>query len=137
MYYINPPILPDNKRFSPRFPVRAALNEYVRDRPTPAVAIDISVSGLSIRKPTAPRIHHAGVIGLEVELPGTGEVIWASAAPRFHAVGREYQLSGLLFLDMARKHRSLLHDYVHERRERWRRLFAPRPIYTSRLGCPI
>jgi hypothetical protein len=136
MYYTST-LLPDNKRLAPRFPVQAALNEYIRDRPTPAVALDVSVAGLSIRKPIAPRVHHAGVIGVEVELPGTGEVIWASAAPRFHAVGPEYQLSGLLFLDMARKHRSLLHDYVNERRERWRRLFAPRPIYTNRFGCLI
>lgn len=136
MYYIST-LLPDNKRFAPRFPVRANLNEYVRDRPSPAVALDVSVAGLSIRKPIAPRVHHSGVIALEVELPGTGEAIWASAAPRFHAVGPEFQLSGLLFLDMARKHRRLLQDYINERRERWRRLFAPRPIYTSRFGCPI
>ena len=136
MYYISA-LLPGNKRLSPRFPVQASLNEYIRDRPSPAVAFDVSVSGVAIRKPTAPRIHHAGVIGLELELPGTGEAIWASATPRFHAVGREFQLSGLLFLDMARKHRRLLHDYVNERRERWRRLFAPRPVYTSRFGCLI
>jgi len=136
MYYLST-LLPDNKRFAPRFPVQANLNEYIRDRPSPAVALDVSVAGLSIRKPIAPRVHHAGVIALEVELPGTGEAIWASAAPRFHAVGPQFQLSGLLFLDMARKHRRLLHDYINERRERWRRLFAPRPIYTSRFGCPI
>ena len=136
MYYISA-LLPGNKRLAPRFPVQAGLNEYVRDRPSPATALDVSVAGLAIRKPTAPRIHHAGVIGVEVELPGTGEVIWASAQPRFHAVGPEFQLSGLLFLDMARKHRRLLHDYVNERRERWRRLFAPRPIYTSRFGCLV
>ncbi len=136
MYYI-PSLGLDNKRFAPRFPVSANLNEYVRDRPSPATALDVSVAGLAIRKPVTPRIHHSGVVALEVELPGTGEVIWASAQPRFHAVGPQFQLSGLLFLDMARKHRRLLHDYVSERRERWKRLFAPRPIYTSRFGCLI
>jgi hypothetical protein len=126
-----------NRRISPRFPVQAAINEYIRDRPSPALAMDVSLAGLAIRKASTPRLHHAGIVGLEVELPGTNEVIWASAEPRFHAVGHRFQLSGLLFLDMARKHRRLLHDYVGERRERWRRLFGPRPIFTSRFGCLI
>jgi hypothetical protein len=127
----------NNRRISPRFPVTAHLNEYIRDRPSPALALDVSMAGLAIKKPSTPRLHHAGVVGIEVELPGTHEVIWASAEPRFHAVGGQFQLSGLLFLDMARKHRRLLHDYVAERRERWRRLFAPRPVFTSRFGCLI
>jgi hypothetical protein len=117
--------------------VQAHLNEIVRDRASPAVAFDVSLAGLAIRKPTVPRLYHAGVVGIELELPGTEEVIWASAAPRFHAVGTRFHLSGLLFLDMARKHRSLLHDYISERRERWRRLFAPKPISVSRFGARI
>ena len=120
MYYIPAPGY-DNRRITPRFPVRANLNEYIRDRPSGAIALDLSVSGLSIRKPLGPRGPHSGVVALEVELPGTNEIIWASAEPRFHSVGRDFQSSGLLFLDMARKHRRLLHDYVNERRERWRR----------------
>ena len=136
MYYISA-LAGHNKRLAPRFPVKTGLNEYIRDRPTPGLALDVSVAGVAVRRPAGPRIHHAGVVAIEVELPGTGEVIWASAEPRFHAVGQDYHLSGLLFLDMARKHRRLLLDYVSERRERWRRLFAPRPIYTSRFGCLI
>jgi hypothetical protein len=128
---------PANRRITPRFPVQATINEIVRDRASPAVALDVSLSGLAIRKPTVPRLYHAGVVGIEVELPGTNETIWASAEPRFHAVGPRFQMSGLLFLDMARKHRRLLHDYVSERRERWRRLFTPKPIYVSRFGCRI
>lgn len=128
---------PANRRISPRFPIQAQLNEVVRDRASPAVAFDVSLAGLAIRKPTVPRLYHAGVVGIEVELPNTNEIIWASAEPRFHAVGQRFHLSGLLFLDMARKHRRLLHDYVSERRERWRRLFAPRPVFASRFGCLI
>ena len=136
MYDVTSPSGAD-RRISPRFPVSANLNEYIQDRACPAMALDVSLAGLAIRKLSAPRLHHTGVVGLEVQLPGTNEVIWASAEPRFHAVGHRFQLSGLLFLDMARKHRRLLHDYVGERRERWRRLFAPRPVFTSRFGCLI
>src|SRR4029079_7226773 len=86
-----------------------------------------------IRKPTA-RIPDARVVGLELELPGTSEVIWASAEPRFHSVAANVHFSGLHFLAMARKRERLIRDYVRERRERWLRLFAPRPTYVSRFG---
>jgi hypothetical protein len=124
----------DDRRLGPRFPLRTYMHQYVRDVPYQALALDVSESGLAIRKPTAP-VPDARVVGLELELPGTGEVIWASAEPRFHSVGAKTHFSGLHFLHMARKHEHLIRDYVSERRERWLRLFTPRPIYVSRFGC--
>jgi hypothetical protein len=110
------------------------MNQYVRDEPFKALALDVSETGLAIRKPTE-RIPHTRVVGLELELPGTGEIIWASAEPRFHSVSARDHFSGLHFLGMARKHERLIRDYVRERRERLLRLFAPRPVYVSRFGC--
>ena len=125
---------PDDRRITPRFPLRTYMNQYVRDEAYQALALDVSETGLAIRKPTAP-IPHTRVVGLELELPGTSEVIWASAEPRFHSVGAREHFSGLHFLGMARKHERLIRDYVRERHERWLRLFSPRPIYVSRFGC--
>jgi hypothetical protein len=127
----------DNRRLSPRFPVRATLNEYIAEEEAPGIALDVSMAGLALRTAPMEKPRETTVVAVEVELPGTGEAIWASAQPRFHAIGPGYDVSGLLFLDMARKHRRLLHDYVNERRERWRRLFGPRPVFTSRFGCLI
>jgi hypothetical protein len=110
------------------------MNQYVQDTPYQALALDVSEDGLAIRKPIAP-IPHSRVVGLELELPGTGETIWASAEPRFHSVAARTQFSGLHFLAMATKHERLIRDYVRERRDRWLRLFSPRPIYVSRFGC--
>ena len=124
----------DNRRLAPRFPMRTYLNQYVLDNPYRALALDLSEAGLAIRKPIAP-IPHAKVVGLELQLPGSSEIIWASAQPRFHAVGENIHFSGLRFLAMAGKHERLLRDYVRDRQERWRRLFAPRPVYVSRFGC--
>jgi PilZ domain-containing protein len=124
----------DDRRSAPRLPLRTYMHQYVRDVAYQALALDVSEEGLAIRKPTAP-IPHARVMGLELELPGTGEVIWASAEPRFHSVAAREHFSGLHFLGMARKHERLIRDYVRERHERWLRLFAPRPIYVSRFGC--
>ena len=133
MYDINSPVQ-DNRRLTPRFPLRTYLNQYVRDNPYRAVALDVSETGLAIRKPVAP-IPHAKVVGLELQLPGSSEIIWASAEPRFHAVGQNIHFSGLHFLAMAGKHERLLRDYVRDRHDRWLRLFAPRPVYFSRFGC--
>ena len=74
------------------------------------------------------------------EKPVTGRLVLLlsgdpSAEPRFHSVGGGMHFSGMHFLSMARKHESLIRDYVRERRDRWRRLFSPRPIYVSRFGC--
>ena len=125
---------PDDRRTNPRVPLRTYMKQYVRDVPYQALALDVSEAGLAIRKPTE-RIPHARVVGLELELPGTSEVIWASAEPRFHAVGAQTHFSGLHFIGMARKHEKLIRDYVRERRERLLRLYTPRPIYVSRFGC--
>jgi len=125
---------PGDRRTAPRFPLRTYMNQYIGDDAFKALALDVSEQGLAIRKPTA-RIRHTRVVGLELELPGTGEVIWASAEPRFHSVDARTHFSGLHFVAMARKHEHLIRDYVRERRERWLRLFTPRPIYVSRFGC--
>ena len=78
-----------------------------------------------------------GSSALELELPGTSEVIWASAEPRFHSVGAQTHFSGLHFLAMARKHERLIRDYVRERRERWLRLFTPAPDLRQPLRLPL
>ena len=125
---------PDDRRSTSRLPLRTYMNQYVRDLPYRALALDVSEEGLAIRKPTQP-IPHSRLVGLELELPGTSEVIWASAEPRFHAVGAGTHFSGLHFVGMASKHERLIRDYVRERRDRLLRLLAPRPIYVSRFGC--
>jgi c-di-GMP-binding flagellar brake protein YcgR len=111
-----------NRRIDPRLRLQLYLNEYVKDREYRALALDISESGLSLQKLTEPVVPHAAVVGLELELPGTNELIWASAEPRFDAVGVDFHVSGLRFCGMARKHQRLLRDYVRERRLRFARL---------------
>jgi hypothetical protein len=111
-----------NRRVDNRLRLQVYLNEYIKDREYRALAMDISESGLSIQKLTEPVVPHAPVVGLEIELPGTSELIWAAAEPCFDAVGTDFHVSGLRFRGMARKHQRLLRDYVRERRLRIARL---------------
>lgn len=113
-----------NRRIDPRLRLQLYLNQYIKDREYRALAVDISESGLAVQKLTEPVVPHASVIGLELELPGTNETIWCAAEPRFDAVGNDFHVSGLRFRAMARKHRSLLRDYVRERRLRIARLLS-------------
>jgi c-di-GMP-binding flagellar brake protein YcgR len=111
-----------NRRIDNRLRLQIFLTQYIKDRPYRALAVDISESGLAVEKLTEPVVPHAPIIGLELELPGTSELIWAAAEPRFDSVGRDFHVSGLRFRAMARKHERLLRDYVRERRLRIARL---------------
>lgn len=139
MTYMYDPCLPgaNNRRLVPRLRLNARMNEYVADDGFPAVALNVSETGLSIRKPMEVRAPKSAFVALELELPGTNEVIWASAQTRFHAVAAQFQYSGLLFSSMARKHQRLLRDYVRERQARLQRLLAPRTVFHSRFGALV
>jgi hypothetical protein len=118
----------DDRRTDPRLQLQLYLNEYIKDRPYRALAVDISEQGLAVHKLTEPVVPHAPKVGLEIVLPGTNEIIWAAAESRFEAVGPDFHFSGLRFCAMARKHRHLLRDYVRERRLRIARLLRF-PLY--------
>jgi hypothetical protein len=139
MTYMYDPRLPiaNNRRHAPRLRLNTRMNEYIADDGYPAVALNVSETGLSIRKPTKTRAPKSGLVALELELPGTNEVIWASAQTRFDATGAEFQFSGLLFFSMARKHQRLLRDYVRERQARLQRLLSPRTVFHSRFGALV
>jgi hypothetical protein len=124
----------DNRRLSPRLRMRVFMNEYVGDDPCQALARDLSETGLALLKLPVTAATPTNIVTLEVALPGTNETIWAAAQPRFESLGPDYQVSGLRFVSMARKHERLIRDYVRERRERLARLFSLRPIVQSRFA---
>jgi c-di-GMP-binding flagellar brake protein YcgR len=110
------------RRSDGRLRLQLYLNQYIKDRPYRALALDISEAGLAVHKLTEPIVPHARIVGLELELPGTSEVIWAAAESRFDTVNEDFHVSGLRFYAMARKHQRLLRDYLRERRLRLARL---------------
>jgi c-di-GMP-binding flagellar brake protein YcgR len=129
MYSIGIPTSSE-RRSEPRFRVRVHLNQYIRERAYRAEALDISETGLSVQRLTERVVRPARIVALELELPGTREVIWASAEARFDSIGDDFHVSGLRFAAMARKHQRLLSDYVHERIQRLERLLGRRSLYS-------
>jgi hypothetical protein len=118
------------RRLTPRLRLALTMNQYVKDDPCPALARDVSEGGLALQRRVDPNQSQVELVNLEIQLPGTNETIWAAAEPRFDALHRSLQVSGLRFVSMARKHERLIRDYLRERRERLARLLAPRPIHS-------
>ncbi|MES1157958.1 MAG: PilZ domain-containing protein [Haliangium ochraceum] len=118
MNYIKPGL---ERRFTPRVRVEMFLNQYVRDLPFRALATNLSATGLLMCKLLEPRILLSRVVSIEFEIPGTGEVVWARAEPRFDALEENFHTSGLTFTAMAGKHERLLKQFVLEKK------YSPRP----------
>jgi hypothetical protein len=117
MGYVGQPV---ERRFASRVRVEMFLNQYVRDRPFRALAINLSPTGLLVQKLIEPGTLLARVVSLEFELPGTGEVVWACAEPRFDALDQDFQTTGLTFTGMAGKHERLLREFILEKScQRW------------------
>jgi len=53
------------------------VNKIVGDQPHLARARDISISGIYLQKLIEPAVDSDGMIGLEMMLPGSDQVIWA------------------------------------------------------------
>jgi hypothetical protein len=92
------------------------LNQYVRDLPFRALATNLSPSGLLIQKLLEPTIPLSRVVSVEFEIPGTGEIVWARAEPRFDTLDEDFHTSGLTFTGMAGKHERLLRDFVFDKK---------------------
>jgi hypothetical protein len=115
-----------DRRFSPRVRVEMFLNQYIRDRPFRALATNLSPAGIQLRKLVERNVPLGRVVGVEFEIPGTGEVVWARAEPRFDALDEDFQMSGLAFTAMASKHERLLRAFVQEKQDRpWWRFRRP------------
>jgi c-di-GMP-binding flagellar brake protein YcgR len=105
----------DDRREDPRVSMALFLNQYVRDQPHRALAVNLSPTGLFVQKLAHPVIGHARTVGLEFELPGTNEIIWARAESRFDAIADDFHVTGLRFSAMAVKHERLIRDFVREK----------------------
>jgi hypothetical protein len=97
-------MLSTDRRYLHRLPLEMYLNTYVADRPSRGFTSNLSESGL----------------GLEFNLPGTSETIWAAGQYCYDEVDDYMNGSGIRFVAMAGLHERLLREYLREaRRKRW------------------
>jgi len=125
-----------SRRGNVRIPLRIMLKQYIQDTPADCISTDVGVSGIGVWRQMRPLEPWAREVGLEFELPGTSEVIWACGRIAFDHMTSTLQCTGIRFTTMANLHRSLLRDYVAEYRQRLLKhhAAAARQSFTPRVA---
>lgn len=102
-----------DKRKNARVPLDIYLNKYMGGVPYMARTADISQEGVSLARLIEPE-REARRVGLQFQLPGSEEVIyaegevvreWVEASPR-------HERSGVRFTLLTERHRRMIDDYV-------------------------
>jgi hypothetical protein len=102
-----------NKRKNTRVPLDIYVNKYMGGVPYMARVADIGSEGVSLARLIEPE-QRARRVGLQFQLPGSEEVIyaegevvreWVEAAPR-------HERSGVRFTLLTERHRRMIDDYV-------------------------
>ncbi len=100
------------KRKRIRAPLDVYLNKYVAGVPYMARAADISTEGLSLAHLIEPD-HERKRVGLQFQLPGSEEVIYAEGEIVREWLGAEEpEGSGVRFTLLTERHRRLIDAYV-------------------------
>jgi hypothetical protein len=107
---------PNDRRLGFRVPLEMFLNEYVQDRAHRALTVNISETGVYLNKVLSPISRSNRVVGLEFELPGTGETIWARGEICYDSLDDYFHGQGVRFTGMPRLHARMLRDYCIEKR---------------------
>ena len=105
-----------DRRFGFRIPLEVMFTSYVRDRPVRALSADLSDSGLGLATVTGLAPPPGAVVGVELELPGVTDSIWARGEITHTRPGSLASGLGLRFVAMARAHARVLRDFVVESR---------------------
>jgi hypothetical protein len=105
------------RRLGMRVPLPIFLNQYIEDRPLRALASDVSPTGIHVKTVKLPlRRPATRTVALEIELPGTGETIWARGEIRYQRAEGGVHSSGIRFTAMPSLYAKLLRDYCAEAR---------------------
>jgi len=110
---------PSDRRIGVRVDLELFLTQYVRDRPYRVMSTNLSETGVFVHRVALggePALPAGTVVGLELELPETSEVVWARGQVCRDSWGRQIAGTGVRFADMPRVHARLVRDYCHHQR---------------------
>ncbi|HEX8108689.1 MAG TPA: hypothetical protein VF516_13235 [Kofleriaceae bacterium] len=107
----------DVRRTSPRIDTYALCWELVDGREVSGLAVDLGALGLCVERPYIGG-RTPSAVPLQLELPGTDEVMWATADPRFDTIiarGRQLiRRTGYRIALAARRDLCMLQEIVIE-----------------------
>lgn len=94
------------------------VTSYVHDRPVRGLATNLSDSGMSVSAIAMLAPPPGLVIGLELDVPGADDSIWAAAQVCYRTEDRLASGLGLRFVAMAKSHARMIRDFCIEMRRK-------------------
>jgi hypothetical protein len=107
-----------DRRLGFRIPFETMVTSYVHDRPVRGLASNLSDSGMSLSAITMLAPPPGLVVGLELDVPGMDESIWAAARVCYRKDDHLASGLGMRFVAMARSHARMLRDFCVEMRRK-------------------
>jgi c-di-GMP-binding flagellar brake protein YcgR len=104
------------RRLGYRIPFESMITSYVQDRPIRGLATNLSDSGLNMSAISMVAPPPGLVVGLEIDIPGMNESIWASGRICYRKDDSLASGLGVRFLSMARTHARAVRDFCIEMR---------------------
>jgi c-di-GMP-binding flagellar brake protein YcgR len=94
------------------------VTSYVHDRPVRGLATNLSDTGMSLSAISMLAPPPGLIVGLELEVPGVTESIWAAAQICYRKEDRLASGLGVRFVAMARSHARMIREFCIEMRRK-------------------
>lgn len=107
-----------DRRLGFRIPFESMVTSYVHDRPVRALAANLSDSGIHMSSISMLAPPPGLVVGLEIDLPGTSESIWAAGRICYRDDDSLASGLGVRFLAMAGSQARIVRDFCIEARRK-------------------
>ena len=107
-----------DRRLGFRIPFETMVTSYVNDRPVRGLVTNLSDTGMSMSAITMLAPPPGLVVGIELDVPGVDESIWASAQICYRKDDRMASGLGVRFIAMARTHARIIREFCIEMRRK-------------------
>ena len=106
------------RRLGFRIPFESMVTSYVNDRPVRGLTANLSDSGISMSAISMLAPPPGLVVGLEIDLPGVPESIWAAGQICYRKDDRLASGLGVRFMAMAKSQARTVRDFCIEMRRK-------------------
>jgi len=106
------------RRLGYRIPFESMVTSYVHDRPIRGLSTNLSDTGLNMSAISMLAPPAGLVVGLEIDLPGIDDSIWASGQICYRKDDRMASGLGVRFLAMAKSQARMIRDFCVESRRK-------------------
>jgi hypothetical protein len=114
--YPEPEVNVHERRLGYRIPFESMVTSYVNDRPIRGLATNLSDSGLQMSAISMIAPRPGLLVGLEIDLPGTSDSIWAAGRICYRKDDQLASGLGVRFVAMATSQARMIRDFCIEMR---------------------